>query len=383
MGMFNDVFSKEEVNTGRQVEFDYLKGLFMLFIFLIHAFQATFSKEGLLVSWIYILATTTGAAIFIFVMGFGTVYSRNSQPNTLVKNGIQMIIYQYLNNLLYIVSLALPYPFVRASLSTEGEETFRLGMWVYVQYVNIFFITGIIYLVLALFKKLKLPVWGYLVAGIVISIAAPFIYGIHVDIPVLGYILGLLIGEEMYVSFTPLYFVSYALIGVSAGHCYRHIKDQDLFYKRILPVCIIIAAGWWISLYVRFKDDFDGLRSFSGASYIHPSLFRVAASLAHIIIFAVIFYYLHQKNVGDDGSTKPASPVTRQVLYYSSNISKYYALHIVVYFIAFGVHGYTGFTTLQCWLLMLLSMIVTEAMVRGYNAFLKNRREKADARKKS
>ena len=30
---------KEEVNIGRQVEFDYLKGLFVPMIILIHAFQ--------------------------------------------------------------------------------------------------------------------------------------------------------------------------------------------------------------------------------------------------------------------------------------------------------------------------------------------------------
>ena len=39
-----EVFSKEEVNTKRQEEFDYLKGLFMVFIFGIHAFQATFTE---------------------------------------------------------------------------------------------------------------------------------------------------------------------------------------------------------------------------------------------------------------------------------------------------------------------------------------------------
>lgn len=35
------MFSKEEVNTGRQIEFDYMKGLFIPMILLIHAFQVT------------------------------------------------------------------------------------------------------------------------------------------------------------------------------------------------------------------------------------------------------------------------------------------------------------------------------------------------------
>ena len=43
--MMNTIFAKEEVNIGRQSEFDYLKGIFMLFIYLIHAFQATLSLQ--------------------------------------------------------------------------------------------------------------------------------------------------------------------------------------------------------------------------------------------------------------------------------------------------------------------------------------------------
>ena len=44
------IFTNEEVNTGRQREFDYLKGIFMLFIYLVHAFQVTLSPEDPLAS---------------------------------------------------------------------------------------------------------------------------------------------------------------------------------------------------------------------------------------------------------------------------------------------------------------------------------------------
>ena len=61
----NAIFSHEETNTKRQREFDYLKGLFMLFIYLIHAFQATMSTEDSITQWIYMLTAMSGAAIFI------------------------------------------------------------------------------------------------------------------------------------------------------------------------------------------------------------------------------------------------------------------------------------------------------------------------------
>lgn len=51
-----DIISSKEVNIGRQEEFDYLKGIFMIFIFLIHSFQATMSDESSFVSGIYMLS---------------------------------------------------------------------------------------------------------------------------------------------------------------------------------------------------------------------------------------------------------------------------------------------------------------------------------------
>ncbi len=42
-------------------------------------------------------------------------------------------------------------------------------------------------------------------------------------------------------------------------------------------------------------------------------------------------------------------------------------MHILVYFIALGINGYESFQSYQCWLLALLSILVTEILVRGYN----------------
>lgn len=116
------IFSQEEIITGRQQEFDYLKGVFMLFIYLIHAFQATLSMEDSIIRGLYMFATMSGAAIFIFVMGIGTVYSENAAPVEFVRSGIRMVVYQYLNNLAYVAALFLPYPFVRGKLPETGME---------------------------------------------------------------------------------------------------------------------------------------------------------------------------------------------------------------------------------------------------------------------
>lgn len=368
----NTVFSQEEVNTGRQREFDYLKGIFMLFIYLIHAFQATMSPEDPIIQGVYIFATMSGAAIFIFVMGFGTVYSKNASPAEFVKGGVRMVLYQYLNNIAYVAALLLPYPFVSGKLSETGMESFKFLLEMYIQYTNIFFITGIIYIVLALYKKLNMKIAGYLITGVAVSIVAPFLYGTPVNVPVIGYMVKLLIGDADFVSFTPLYFLSYALFGIVFGKILRHVKNKVRFYKMLAVPSIVIAVVWWALVFTKYGLDLSEMFVAFSDAYTHPNLWHVVASLAHIFIFAIIFFALEEARRKDGKLCEPKNPIAKQLLYYSRHISKYYALHVTVYFVALGLHGYEGFKSYQCWLLALLSILVTECMVRGYNYLSEN-----------
>ncbi len=365
--MMRTVFSKEEVNTGRQREFDYLKGIFMLFIYLIHAFQATLSPQDSMSQWIYSFATMSGAAIFIFVMGIGTVYSKDAAPANFAKSGVRMVIYQYLNNIAYIAALTIPYPFVSGRLTESVTENVRFLVKIYMQYTNIFFITGIIYLILALLKKLDLKTVWYVMIGATVSIAAPFICGIPVNVPVIGYIVKLLIGEADFVSFTPLYFLSYALLGVAFGKMIRHVKDKTGFYRMFCIPAVAIVVVWWLLIFKNYGSDLSELHAFLSNAYTHPDFWHVAASLAHIFFFAAIFFFIEEIRRKNNKLCTPENFAARQLLYYSRHISKYYALHTLVYFAALGINGYESFQSYQCWLLALLSIVVTELMVRGFN----------------
>ena len=284
-----DVFSKEEVNIKRQEEYDYLKGIFMVFIFGIHAFQATLTEPDLCMKILYGFATMSGAALFMFVMGMGSVYSRNSSAGILAKNGVKMIAYQYLNNVLYLIALAIPYPFVKNMLSEEEAEMFHFLIETYIQYTNIFFMTGVIYLLLALLKKLKMPLFGYAIIGFISAFVAPLIAGTPVDIPVLGYIFKLLIGQDLFISFIPLYFISYVLIGVVFGKVLRHVKDKTVFYKAVIGISGILVAGTWIYLFLEYGFSME-LYDFLTRTYSEPGFLHVIASVAHILLFAGIFY---------------------------------------------------------------------------------------------
>ena len=76
-----------------------------------------------------------------------------------------------------------------------------------------------------------------------VSIAASFLYGKQVSVPVVGYVVRLLIGEADFVSFTPLYFLSYALFGVAFGKMLRRVTDKTAFYRRLAVPSVLISSG--------------------------------------------------------------------------------------------------------------------------------------------
>lgn len=360
----NRILDKKPVNTSRQGEFDYLKGFFMLFIFLIHAYQGTMSAEGTVIKIVYGFATLSGAAIFIFVMGMGTVYSKRSEPKTLAKNGIVMVGYQYLNNIACIAALTLPYLFIRNAL--DDKQIYFDLVTLYLQYINIFFITGIIYLALALAKKCKLPAAGYAVVGLLFAIAAPFLYGMPVDVPILGYIVKLIIGEDYFVSFAAIYFLSYAFLGVSFGYLLQRVKDKKAFYALVMPICAVIAFAWWGFTIGKYGFS-EELYAYLSIAYTEPDVFHVAASIAHVLFFAGALYF-------GDGAMKKSGVLGKQLLYYNRHISKYYAIHIPIYIAIVSFHKYEGFSSVQCLLITVFCMILTEGIVRIYVSFTEKRK---------
>lgn len=388
--MLKTVFSRDEVNTGRQREFDYLKGFMMILIFIIHAFQGTLSPKDDVMRSVYIFNSMSGAAVFIFVMGFGTAYSRRASPGEFTKSGIRLVIYQYLNNFAYLAAYLLPLPFVIDLLSPESLDTVNLGVEIYVQYTNIFFISGIFYLVFALLSKLKAPTLVYFIIGTASAIAAPFVYGKAPDIPVLGYLIRLMIGEASFVSFTPLYFLSYAMYGAAFGRIFRRVRDKKKFYLYLMPVCAVIAAVWWVLFFVQNGTNLTELYSIVYVTYTHPDIWHVVASMAHILLMSGLIFFI----VDAAGNKEPGNIIAKQLLYYNKHISKYYAVHMLTYLFASAVHLYQPFESWQCWILTVLCMITTEIIVRGYNAVYdkimrgrnesnKDSKKKAQARNKA
>ena len=85
---------EKEVNTGRQRELDLVKGFLMIMIVFIHSFQTiagAAAAESSVHKIMFDLFMPTGACLYLFTMGFGSVFTRHSQPKDMVRNGIKTV----------------------------------------------------------------------------------------------------------------------------------------------------------------------------------------------------------------------------------------------------------------------------------------------------
>ena len=121
--LLDRILSKEEVNTGRQYEFDYVKALCILIMVVMHTYdylcadaaveQGTFSYFVNM-----ILCTIFGASTFMICMGIVFCYTRNKDnPDFFINRGIKVFILAYvLNFLRSIIKIFFVTPIVDGSL---------------------------------------------------------------------------------------------------------------------------------------------------------------------------------------------------------------------------------------------------------------------------
>lgn len=367
-GKLNAIISSEEVNTGRQTEFDYLKGLFLFAIFFIHAFQVAGSgagTEAAAYKIIYLLGSMTGAAIFIFVMGLGTRYSK-AGAGDMVRSGGRLFLYQYLNNIAYVVSGALPY-FVLGifmDMSAATEEVAASSV-VFLLYINIFFLAGGIYLVLALLKKLKAPVLLYVALGLVINVFSPSLIGLQTGYAVPDYILGGIFGGTVYASFSILNYLPYAFFGVAFGELLKRAKDKKRFYVIVCWVSAFLLALFSLWLFNKYPT-FDSVYEYISRTYTKPDFMRTIANTSAVILIAGIAFFV------TEGIDKTGY-INRKIMYFSKHISKYYAIHPTFFLLAYGFNSFNSFGFWGCTVLFAACIFYTDALVRLYNWFLQKR----------
>lgn len=367
------ILDKKAVNTGRQMEFDYLKGLFIPLILLIHAFQMLSGTGAPVFQVIYILGTMTGSTIFLFTMGLGSAYSKRT-PGQLARAGVRLLVYELLWNVLAMVVPFFLGQGIRVLLGLDISESWPMTLaqcQMLVQYINIFFMAGVTYLIMALLKKWRLPDVGYLLLALVFLIGSPFWYmpGKTTGNAALDYVLTMFAGGRAGVSMCFLPHFAYAMFGVWFGQKLRRVLDKGLLYRRMVPVTALIVIAYLAYAIGTHGDSLGDLYRFSGTEYIYPSTFRMVATLSCTLLAAAVLYALREK-------IQALAPVHNTLLHFSRKTSQYYAVHPFFFALVFSAAALAPFGWAACFGLTVVNTGLCYAALKVWDQFCTWRNKK-------
>lgn len=338
------MFDSKEINTGRQIEFDYMKGLFIPMILLIHAFQMLGGSASLVPAYkiTYILATMTGSAIFMFVLGLGSAYSRRTNSQ-LVKDGLKMLLCQLVWN---VLALGLPMIIGQLLRALFGLETAWTTTWermpMMIEYINVFFIAGISYLLLALLRQIGVPTWAYFALALGFVFVNPFLYmdGKSTGIAALDYLLTMFAGGRPAISLCCLAHMPYVLLGVGFGRLLRRTSDKARLYKIIAVPASAILIAYFIYA-ISANNGLDQLYAFSGSGYKYPGSLRALANCSSVMLMAGTLYALRNKIAA-------LKPLHALLMHLNKQTTPYYAVHPFYYGLFSALALYAPYGAVAC-----------------------------------
>lgn len=360
------MLAKKEINTGRQIEFDYLKGLFIPIILLIHSFQVLGGDKVPNPAYriTYIIATMTGSAIFLFVMGLGSNFSHRTEKQ-LTKDGLKLIVKEFTWN---ILAFTVPMVIGQLLLMLFGKETawgitkdFAVMM---VQYINIFFIAGVCYLIIVLLRLIKTPTWLYFALALAFIIVNPFLFmkDKTTGNEIVDYVLTTFAGGRPAVSLCCLTHIPYVLLGVGFGKVIRRTENKTRLYTVISVPAVIIVISYF-AYAISVNNGIEALYAFSRVGYIYPSTFKALANCSSVLLTAAVLYGL--RNV--IGAVKPLHNL---LVHLNKKTTLYYAIHPFFFCMLNSLMCYKALSPLVCliatpivWVLCWLSILAWEHLL--------------------
>lgn len=292
MELINQIFAKENVNSGRQMEIDLAKVVFVLMVAAVHITIDCVPEEALSTGLPYVFDSVIGGPMIapglMFAMGACLVYSRRQGWKDIFHRGIFIFILGFVLNLCrYTIPDLIGY-------AISGDTERYLDPILYQTFNNdIFQFAGLALMTIALFLKLKLKDGVMVGIALLGSMAGTLLNGVDVGSVPGNMILGYFIGVEDAAGKVLSYFVylNWLIMPVSGyvfGKLLKRMKDKDLFYRMAVPVCLLVAVPYYV-LHIRNRIGMFGLGE---SCYYHVTTPDVLICLVTAIGMYGIYYFI-------------------------------------------------------------------------------------------
>ena len=251
-----------------------------------------------------------GAATFMICMGIGMRYMRKQSPSTYVIRGFGLLtIGQFLN----ILRNALPN---LIAWWATGKQFFIANAFLILQ-ADILTFAGLSFMLMALFKRLKLSDGAILGVSVGMSLAALILWHV-VKMPesyMANQMIGFFIISDAEAYFPLLCYFIFVAFGYFIGGYYPRIKDKHGLANRVMAICFPLALIYYIC---RFTMDMSFLPELgSDMQYnMKPTPDAIATCLFTLGFLAVL-----EKIVEAMGGKLP-----KLISHFSAYINSYYCL---------------------------------------------------------
>ncbi len=241
-----DIFSTDKINIGRQIELDIAKGFSIIFMILIHCISIAMVFENTVSLPYYVIVGSIlggpfSAPVFMFCMGIGIIYSKRSQPNTMIKRGVKLFLLGLLVNLFSFIN-----PHFLSQYLLNSGNLFPILEGLKLFYVDILEFAGLAFVVIGIFKKMNFSKKQLLAVAIILSILGFIFRFSDFGSMQLNLIFGYFIGTDYEFTAFPLFtWLLFPITGYVYGYYFIRTKDKSRFF-RLWPILIIISLIYFI-----------------------------------------------------------------------------------------------------------------------------------------
>lgn len=285
-----NLFSNQNVNSGRQIEWDFAKVFAIVLMICTHYFAfCSFGNldYGKVTEAMFIL-TQSSAPIFMFAMGVGMVYTRHSSPKEFIIRGIKLLCLGLIVNIMYFLSnYGAGVPLEYSSLSFIANDILQFA--------------GFSFILMGIFKKFNLRTVQIFVISIGFSLVASYFTDFTFSNMYLNQFLGNFIetqGQNIVSCFPLLNWFLVPTCGMIFGEDLIRCNDKDELYKRIIKPSGVLTLIMFIVGFITL----EGMFSTTGGTvpekleYLHASLPDVIILIIITLFVASAFYFLSKKS---------------------------------------------------------------------------------------
>jgi len=317
------LFSRSEINTGRQYEFDLAKAICILGMVFVHCFEEfPLTESGyngsLYYIFVIVLDAIFGAGTFMICLGVGLTYTKKNNPNDFIKRGLMTFLLGYLLNLVRFVL-----PFSTYFLSGEYIETLKYLVSCFL-FTDIMQFAGLAFLLFGLLKKIKIPDWGIALIAIIMSIVGTFVRFVNPGDIYSSEILGLIIGTSypnfmypFYSTFPLLNWFIIVIFGYFFGKLIRRVENIEKFYAISTSISAVVVITY---MAIAIPNKIGMMNGDTIYYFQMTSLETLIIMMGAVFVFGLYHYILKLFN------EKAKNFISRL----SVNINKTYCIHWVI-----------------------------------------------------